>query len=322
VRKGPLRTLVAVLGGLIGCALGARAGSPVTALAVSPDGNTLAIARSGSIELIQPNRTEPGHRIAIPMAKLNALAFHADGKHLWIAGGTPGESGAVMELVLPDGTPSRRFDVPGDGVQALALSPDGRMLAHASGNDVRRMDLGDPGAASSLTGHSGRVLGLAFSPEPPWLVSIAADRAVKVWTTGSNTLVRSFGHHTEAPNTVAFRPGAAVPTCATGGDDQTVRIWQPGTGRMVRIIRQHPGTILTLVYAADGRTLFTAGSEGIVRAIDADSDRLTTLWMASQDWIYAMAVHPGGQWIATGDWSGTVGLWKPDGSPIRKYVGR
>ncbi len=318
MKTQPLLRWAVVLGVLISSDRSARAGTPVTAMAVSPDGNTLAVGRSGSIELIQPDRTHSNRRIVVPLPKVNALAFHADGKHLWIAGGTPGESGAVLELVLPEGTESRRFDVPSDGVQALALSPDGRLLAHASGNAVRRVDLGEPGSGVSLTGHSGRVLGLAFSPGSPSLVSIAADRAVKVWSTTNHTLVRSFGHHTEAPNAVAFRPGAVIPTCATGGDDRTVRIWQPGIGRMVRIIRQHQDSILTLAYAADGQTLFTAGSEGIVRAFDADSDTLVRSWVASEDWIYAMAVHPGGRWIATGDWSGTVGLWKQDGSGMRK----
>ena len=314
----PLLRMMAAIGLLVANAPVTPAETPVTAMAVSSDGSTLAVGRSGSVELVQPDRSGSGARLAVSLPKVNALAFHPDGKHLWIAGGVPGESGAVLELLLPEGTESRRFPVPSDAVQSLALSPDGRSLAHAAGSEVRRIELADSRRAVSLAGNSGRVLGLAFSPDPTWLVSIGADRAVKVWSTSSNTLARSFGHHTEAPNAIAFRPGAAVPTCATGGDDRTVRVWQPGIGRMVRIIRQHPGSILTLAYSADGQTLFTAGSEGIVRAFDADSDTLIRSWNASKDWIYTIAVHPGGQWIATGDWSGGVEFWRNDGSMMHQ----
>jgi WD40 repeat protein len=135
--------------------------------------------------------------------------------------------------------------------------------------------------------------------------------------------VRSFNHHTEAVHAVAFRPpidGVTAPqACATGGDDRTVRVWQPAIGRMVRIIRGHEGTILTLTYSGDGRELFTAGSEGRLRRIDADSDSILGSWSASSDWIYALAASPDGQFLATGDWNGTVTLWTPAGVEVRRF---
>jgi WD40 repeat protein len=88
-----------------------------------------------------------------------------------------------------------------------------------------------------------------------------------------------------------------------------VRIWQPEIGRMVRIIRQHEGPVFALAFAPDGRALFSAGQEGIVRELDPDSDTVQTQWAARGDWIYALAVAPDGRSIATGDWAGNVRLW-------------
>jgi WD40 repeat protein len=98
----------------------------------------------------------------------------------------------------------------------------------------------------------------------------------------------------EAENIVhclAFRPEKIIggePSrflCASGSEDKTVRVWQPAVGRMVRIVRGHDGPIFAAAYSMDGARLYSAGKEGIVRAIDADSDQVLHSWAAHDDWI-------------------------------------
>jgi WD40 repeat protein len=128
-------------------------------------------------------------------------------------------------------------------------------------------------------------------------------------------LLRTFSHHIESVHALAFRPqadadGQASPAfCASASDDRTVRIWQPEIGRMVRIIRQHQGSIFALAFAPDGKMLYSAGKEGIVRGLDPDSDTILAHWPAHDDWIYALAVSPDGKMLASGDWAGKVRLW-------------
>jgi WD40 repeat protein len=78
---------------------------------------------------------------------------------------------------------------------------------------------------------------------------------------------------------------------------------------MVRIIRQHRGPIFALAYSPDGTTFFSAGKEGIIRRLDADSDAVLAEWPAQSDWIYALALNADGSKLATGDWSGAVRLF-------------
>ena len=78
---------------------------------------------------------------------------------------------------------------------------------------------------------------------------------------------------------------------------------------MVRIVRGHGGPVFAVVYSADGSRLYSAGQEGIVRVIDADSDQILHSWAAHDDWIYSLAMSPDGRWLASGDWKGKVKLW-------------
>ena len=56
-----------------------------------------------------------------------------------------------------------------------------------------------------------------------------------------------------------------------------------------------------------------AGTDGIVRIIDADSDQLLQQWTAHQDWIYSLAVSADGTRLATADWAGVVKIWDARG---------
>jgi WD40 repeat protein len=231
-----------------------------------------------------------------------------------VGGGTPGEKGEVRLLDWPHKKWLGSFAANYDIITGVAFSPDGQRLAAAcADNSTHILTLKDHGrrliGQLVLTGHSGPVQAVAFSHDGSLIVTASMDRSIKVWSAADGKLLRSLGQHTDAVQCLAFRPiSAGEPQCATGGDDRTVRIWQPAIGRMVRIVRSHEGATLALAFAPDGRSLFSAGQEGIVRQIDADSDGVISQWRASTDWIHTIAISPDGRHVATGDWAGHVSV--------------
>jgi hypothetical protein len=67
-----------------------------------------------------------------------------------------------------------------DGVQSMALSPDGQTLA-SGGESIMLWDIGTRKHIAILKGHTESVLAVAFSPVGTMLASGSRDRTIKLW---------------------------------------------------------------------------------------------------------------------------------------------
>ncbi len=151
--------------------------------------------------------------------------------------------------------------VAGHAPELLAISPDGRWLATASGKSVGLFDLSAPAARRALAGHGGDVRALAFSRDSQRLVSAGADRTALVWTLrGPADPTRLAGGHSAALTDAAFSADGKL--VATTSSDASVRLWDSHSGRNVAALTRHGQAVNAVAFGSGDDRILTVSDDG------------------------------------------------------------
>lgn len=293
---------------------------PITALAFDSKGETLALGRYGTVEIIDPNTLLAKQRLTGIRGQVNEVRFSPDNKLLIAAGGEPGLAGEIAIWKLADEYPdneSKPLLLRGhrDSIYALALSGDGRLLASGSYDQtILLWDVATGKQLRPLTGHNGAIFSLAFARGDKLLASASADRTIKLWNPATGERLDTFGQANLDQYAVCVDPrGERV---AAAGADNRVRVWQlsekatEGTNPLLLAKFAHEQPLIKLLWSPDGKSLATASEDRRVKILAADTIAERKVLHIQPDTIGGLAWSPDSKRLAVGCLDGTLAFYK------------
>ena len=266
--------------------------------AATPDGRLVAVGDGGgSVILVERGSPGTARRLQLFDAPVAGCALSPDGLLLAASSSStlegaelPGEngerppegprsSGALVLLEVEGGRERFRVEYPGLSFGALALSPDGGLLAACAipaadavaPASVFLLDARTGATAGQLPAQAGIARGLAFVDGGASLVTVADDSILRRFELAAGALRQQldFGPHAR-PLCLAVSPGGR--TLAMGSFDGWIRFLDPLTLESLGTFRAHESSVGALAFSPDGRSLASGQTDafhGEVRVVRA-----------------------------------------------------
>ena len=210
-------------------------------------------------------------------------------------------------------------------VNAVAYSPEGKILAVGSGSGIVRLWNVDTqrqiGAPLGTLNHASLIESVAFSPDGKKVAAASKDGIVRLWDVATHQLFGRplTGDVSAAIYSIAFSPDGDL--LAAGHSDGTVQLWDVASGQQAGP-SLHAGEVTSVAFSPDGTILATCGYDkadhGTVQLWDVSSrqpiggplerDNFT----GSLEYIgefFSVAFSPDSKTLAAGEGDGIVQLW-------------
>ncbi len=119
-------------------------------------------------------------------------------------------------------------------------------------------------------------------------------------------------------NTVAISPDGS--RRLSGGDDDTLIVWNIQTGSLIRTLAGHSGRVRSVAFLPDGTHALSGADDDTLILWDLSTGEPIRTLTGHEDDVFAVAVSDDGQWALSGGRDQVLILWDlQTGQPIRRF---
>jgi WD40 repeat protein len=185
---------------------------------------------------------------------------------------------------------------------------------------VQVWDAGTGAPVGTLGTHKREIRGVAFSRDGANLASASSDGEVKLWDAKRLIELRSGGKLDPRIRPIPARvPGPSLNVAfgpdgrwlATGGEENTVKIWDTEKGgEPLKILRGHTGDVYAVAVSPDGRWVASGGEDSTVKVWDSHNEfKLVRSFRGHTGLVASLAFSPKGGRLVSGSRDQTVKVW-------------
>ena len=205
------------------------------------------------------------------------------------------------------GSALTRLDGHKGQVAALAVSPDGAMLASASWDgSVGLWSLPKGETIAMMTGHGGVVNDVAFSSDGRLVYSASADGTIRVWDAATAQETRQLVHHGFGVNRLVLHDT----WLAYGAVDGGTRVIDTESGDEIADLTLDRRPILSMDVRPDGAEIAVGDGEGYVMTVGTDSWSITGDYKAAAKGpVWALAYTGDGESVVAGGIDDAAYIW-------------
>ncbi len=239
-------------------------------IAYSPNGIHLAAAGSAGIWVYDMTTYQEVALLTENMGPVSSVAFSPDGRTI-VSGS---DDGSVRLWDVLTGKHIQTFTRNANRVLSVAFSPDGKTIA-SGGDDTSEegpgfgiclRDAHTGELLKVLEGNNYGTLSVCFSPDGKTLASggdRSSNNTLLLWDVDTGEPIETFRRPEPFGSftSVTFSPDGNI--IASASSDETIRLWNPHTGLLLKTITGHTEPVNSVIFSPDGKLFISAAADGI-----------------------------------------------------------
>ncbi|MEX2666619.1 SUMF1/EgtB/PvdO family nonheme iron enzyme [Candidatus Uabimicrobium amorphum] len=191
-------------------------------------------------------------------------------------------------------------------IKFAVFSPDGKILASASGASIQLSDA-VTGRQIAVLKIEGAVNSVAFSPNGKVIVSASDDKSLCIWDVESKKQIAMLKGHSRSVNSVAFSPDGKI--IASGSNDKSISIWDVESKKQIAILKGHSAAVNSVAFSPNGKIIASGSNDKSISLWNKSTSQQIAVLLGHSDTINTIVFSPNGKVIASGSQDQSLNLW-------------